>query len=113
MPATLRVALIGPGFMGRMHAHAWRTAPRFFDLPVTPELVVLAGRDAERTAAAAASYGVPESTDDWRTVIDRSDIDVIDICSPGDTHAEIALTALAAGKHVLCEKPLANSVADA
>lgn len=110
---TMRIALIGTGFMGRMHAHAWRTAPRFFDLPVTPVLSVIAGRDAERTAASAARLGFAESTDDWRRVIERDDIDVVDICTPGDSHAEIALAALAAGKHVMCEKPLANDVATA
>ncbi|MCR2815446.1 Gfo/Idh/MocA family protein [Microbacterium jiangjiandongii] len=109
----LRVALIGTGFMGRMHAHAWRTAHRFFDLPVTPELTLLVGRDPERTAAAADTFGFAESTGDWRQAIERDDIDVVDICTPGDTHAEIALAALAAGKHVLCEKPLANDVAEA
>ncbi|MBU4464580.1 MAG: Gfo/Idh/MocA family oxidoreductase [Actinobacteria bacterium] len=109
----LRIALIGTGFMGRMHAHAWRTAPRFFDLPRTPVLALLAGTDAARTAVAADAWGFEESTDDWRRAIERDDIDVIDICTPGDTHAEIALAALAAGKHVLCEKPLANDVADA
>ncbi|MCR2826999.1 Gfo/Idh/MocA family protein [Microbacterium sp. zg.Y909] len=109
----LRVALIGTGFMGRMHAHAWRTAHRFFDLPARPELTLLVGRDPERTAAAADTFGFAESAGDWRQAIERADIDVVDICTPGDTHAEIALAALAAGKHVLCEKPLANDVAEA
>ncbi|QEV98921.1 Gfo/Idh/MocA family oxidoreductase [Microbacterium caowuchunii] len=113
MTTTLRVAIIGGGFMGRMHAHAWRTAPRFFDLARSPGVALLVGRDGDRAAAAAARFDVPESTDDWREAIARDDIDVVDICTPGDTHAEIALAALAAGKHVLCEKPLANSVADA
>lgn len=113
MTTPLRIALIGTGFMGRMHAHAWRTAPRFFDLPRTPVLSLLVGTDAARTAAAAGAWGAEESTDDWRGAIERDDIDVIDVCTPGDTHAEIALAALAAGKHVLCEKPLANNVAEA
>lgn len=113
MPAPLRIAIIGTGFMGRMHAHAWRTAPRFFDLPREPRAVVLVGSDAGRAAAAAERFGIPESADDWRRVIERDDIDAVDICTPGDTHAEIALAALAAGRHVLCEKPLANDIADA
>lgn len=113
MPAPLRIAIIGTGFMGRMHAHAWRTAPRFFDLPREPRAVVLVGSDAGRAAAAAERFGIPESADDWRRVIERDDIDAVDICTPGDTHAEIALAALAAGRHVLCEKPLANDTADA
>jgi predicted dehydrogenase len=109
----LRIALVGAGFMGRMHTQAWRTAPRFFDLPRRPEPVLLVGRRADATADAADRLDWPEHGVDWREAIDRDDIDVIDICTPGDTHAEIALAALAAGKHVLCEKPLANSVADA
>lgn len=110
---VLRVAIIGTGFMGRMHAHAWRTAHRFFSLDATPEIAVLVGRDAARTADAAREFGALAASTDWREVVERSDIDVVDICTPGDTHAEITLAALAAGKHVLCEKPLANSVADA
>jgi len=113
MTTPLRVAMIGTGFMGRMHAHAWRTAHRFFDLPRTPELTLLVGRDPQRTAAAATAFGFDASADDWRRAVERDDIDIVDICTPGDTHAEIALAALAAGKHVLCEKPLANDVAEA
>ncbi|MDN3497023.1 Gfo/Idh/MocA family oxidoreductase [Planococcus sp. APC 4015] len=113
MTTGLRVALIGTGFMGKAHSHAWRTAPRFFDLPLAPTMSVIVGTDPERTAAAAERYGWAESSTDWRAVVERDDIDVVDICSPGDTHAEIAVAALAAGKHVLCEKPLANSLHDA
>lgn len=113
MNKPVRVAVIGTGFMGRMHAQAWRTAHRFFDLPGTPVLSVLVGTNAERTAAAAGRWGFDETATDWRSVVGRPDIDVVDICTPGDTHAEIALAALAAGKHVMCEKPLANDVADA
>ena len=109
----LRIALIGTGFMGRMHTHAWRTAPRFFDLPYEPLPTLLVGRRAGATADAAARLGWPEYSIRWQEAIERDDIDVIDICTPGDTHGEIALAALAAGKHVLCEKPLANSVAEA
>lgn len=112
-PPALRVALIGTGFMGRMHAHAWRTAHRFFRLDVAPQIAVVVGRDAERTDAAAQEFGAGAAATDWREVVQRPDIDVIDICTPGDTHAEITLASLAAGKHVLCEKPLANSVAEA
>jgi predicted dehydrogenase len=109
----LRVAVIGTGFMGRMHAHAWRTAHRFFELPRTPALAVLVGTDADRTRETAALWGFDAASTDWRAVVERADIDLVDICTPGDTHAEIALAALAAGKHVMCEKPLANDVADA
>lgn len=111
--APLRVALIGTAFMGAAHSQAWRTAPRFFDLPREPEMALLVGRSADSTAAQAAKLGWPEWSTNWRDAVSRDDIDVVDICTPGDTHAEIALAALAAGKHVMCEKPLANSVADA
>jgi predicted dehydrogenase len=109
----LGVAMIGHAFMGNAHSQAWRVAPRFFDLPAEPVMQVVAGRDAERAAEAAARLGWADSTDDWRTVLDRDDVQIVDICTPGDTHAEIAVAALAAGKHVLCEKPLANTVAEA
>ncbi|MFC8682864.1 Gfo/Idh/MocA family protein [Microbacterium ureisolvens] len=111
--SPLRIALIGTGFMGRMHTQAWRTAPRFFDLPRTPQTVLLVGRRPDATAEAAARWDWPEHSIDWREAVDRDDIDVVDICTPGDTHAEIAIAALAAGKHVLCEKPVANTVAEA
>ncbi len=109
----LRVGMVGYAFMGAVHSQAWRTAPRFFDLPLTPELTALAGRNAAAAQAAADRMGWDSVETDWRRLIDRDDIDLIDICTPGDTHAEIAIAALQAGKHVLCEKPLANSVAEA
>ncbi len=110
MKPPLRVAMIGHAFMGAAHSQAWRTAPHFFDLPLDPEMAVVVGRDHQRAADAAARLGWAESVTDWREVVARDDIDLIDICTPGDTHEAIALAALAAGKHVLCEKPLANSV---
>jgi len=109
----LGVGMVGHAFMGLAHSHAWQTAPRFFDLPLRPDLAVVAGRDAQRTAAAAERLGWRSSTTDWRELLDRDDVDLVDICTPGDTHAEIAIAALQAGKHVLCEKPLANTVAEA
>ena len=109
----LRVAMIGYGFMGAAHSQGWRTAPRVFDLPVEPEMAVVVGRNADAVAAAARKWGWAESATDWRDVIAREDIDVVDIVTPGDSHAEIAIAALEAGKHVLCEKPLANTVAEA
>ncbi|MBB5642322.1 Gfo/Idh/MocA family protein [Cryobacterium roopkundense] len=109
----LRVALIGHGFMGAAHSQGWRVAPRFFDLPRQPEMSILVGRNAATAAEAAERWGWAESSTDWRAVIDRPDIDVIDIVTPGTSHAEIAIAALNAGKHVLCEKPLANTVAEA
>ncbi|WP_290804572.1 Gfo/Idh/MocA family oxidoreductase [Herbiconiux sp.] len=110
---TLRVALIGYGFMGAAHSVGWRQAPAVFDLPDAVEMAVVVGRNAEAVAEAAAHWGWAESATDWREVIARDDIDIVDIVTPGDSHAEIAIAALAAGKHVLCEKPLANSVEEA
>lgn len=109
----LGVAMVGYAFMGAAHSQGWRTAPRFFDLPVTPVMKVVAGRTAQGVEAAAQKLGWQESSTDWQALLTRDDIDLIDICTPGDSHKEIALAALAAGKHVLCEKPLANSVAEA
>ena len=113
MTQPLRVAMIGAGFMGAAHSQGWRVAPRFFDLPREPQMALLVARDAERTRAAARAWGWQDTSTDWREAIARDDIDVVDIVTPGDTHAEIAIAALAAGKHVLCEKPLANSVHEA
>ncbi len=106
----LRIGMIGYGFMGAAHSHAWRTAHRFFDLPLTPVLATIAGRTESAVTEAAARYGFESSTTRWQDLVEDPEIDVIDICTPGDTHVEIALAALAVGKHVLCEKPLANSV---
>ena len=113
MSQQLRVGMVGYAFMGAAHSQAWRTVNHAFDLPLSAHMTAVCGRSAEAVAAAATKLGWAEHTTDWRTLIDRDDIDLIDICTPGDTHAEIALAALAAGKHVLCEKPLANSVAEA
>nr|WP_296069123.1 Gfo/Idh/MocA family oxidoreductase [uncultured Actinoplanes sp.] len=113
MSEQLRVGMVGYAFMGAAHSQAWRTVNHAFDLPLAARMTAVSGRSPEGVAAAAAKLGWAEHTTDWRTLIARDDIDLIDICTPGDTHAEIALAALAAGKHVLCEKPLANSVEEA
>ena len=110
---SLRVAMIGYGFMGAAHSVGWRQAPRVFDLPEDVELAVVVGRNEQAVAKAAAKWGWAEHATDWREVIARDDIDLVDIVTPGDSHAEIAIAALDAGKHVLCEKPLANSVEEA
>ncbi|WP_284753766.1 Gfo/Idh/MocA family oxidoreductase [Arthrobacter sp. efr-133-R2A-120] len=108
----LGVAAIGYAFMGKAHSNAWRNVASFFDVPAF-EQKVLVGRDAEQVAGAAARYGWAESATDWRQVIERDDIHIVDICAPGWMHAEIAIAALEAGKHVLVEKPLANTLAEA
>ncbi|MBD3779049.1 MAG: Gfo/Idh/MocA family oxidoreductase [Micrococcales bacterium] len=105
--------MVGYAFMGAAHSQAWRTAPRFFDLPRTPVMRVLGGRDAGAVKAAADRLGWEESVTSWQELVARDDVDLVDICTPGSTHAEIAVAALEAGKHVLCEKPLANTVAEA
>jgi predicted dehydrogenase len=111
--APLRVSMVGHGFMGAVHSQAWRVAPRFFDLPRPVEMALLVGRDQEAVQEAASRWGWTRTDDDWRRAVGRDDIDLIDICTPGRAHAEIAIAALQAGKHVLCEKPLANTVAEA
>ncbi|MDN3272038.1 Gfo/Idh/MocA family oxidoreductase [Streptomyces sp. MA15] len=109
----LRVGMVGYAFMGAAHSQGWRTVGRVFDLPLRPEMAVICGRDADAVRAAADRHGWAEAETDWRALVERDDVDLVDICTPGDSHAEIALAALAAGKHVLCEKPLANTVAEA
>lgn len=111
--STARIAMIGYAFMGAAHSQAWRNVHRFFDLDVEPRMSVLVGRNADKARAAADNLGWDAIATDWRDVVTSDEIDVIDICTPGDTHAEIAIAALEAGKHVLCEKPLANTVAEA
>lgn len=109
----LRIGMVGYAFMGAAHSQGWRTAGRVFDLPLRPDMAVICGRDATAVRAAADRHGWAEAETDWHALVRRDDIDLVDICTPGDSHAEIALAALAAGKHVLCEKPLANTVAEA
>lgn len=112
-PGTLGVAVIGYAFMGRAHSDAWRTVGAFRpDLPSVRQQV-LVGRDATEVGRAAQRLGWSESSTDWRSVLERDDIDVVDVCVPGHLHAEIAVAALEAGKHVIVEKPLANSLVEA
>ncbi|QFU94002.1 Gfo/Idh/MocA family protein [Amycolatopsis sp. YIM 10] len=107
------VGLVGHAFMGAVHSHAWRNVHRFFDTPLTPVLAALGGRDELKTKAAAAKYGFAAVETDWRDLVARDDVGLVDVCTPGDSHADIAIAALEAGKHVLCEKPLANTVEEA
>jgi predicted dehydrogenase len=104
--------MIGYAFMGKAHSNAWRNVASFFDVPAF-EQKLLVGRDASGVREAAAKYGWAETATDWRAVLDRDDIHIVDICAPGWMHAEIAIAALEAGKHVLLEKPLANTLAEA
>jgi predicted dehydrogenase len=109
----LRVGLVGYGFMGRAHSNAFLQAPRFFDLPYMPVLQAVCARNPDRAAAFAANWGYESIESDWRALVDRKDIDLIDIASPNDTHADIAIAAARAGKMVLCEKPLGRTAAEA
>lgn len=108
----LGIAMIGYAFMGRAHSQAWRTVGATFDVPEFSRQVIV-GRDESAVAEAASRLDWEEHATSWREVIDREDIDIVDICTPGFLHAEIAIAALEAGKHVLCEKPLANDTAEA
>ncbi|MDO9378317.1 MAG: Gfo/Idh/MocA family oxidoreductase [Nocardioidaceae bacterium] len=113
-PTTdLGVGQVGHAFMGAAHSQAWRTAPAFFDLPLMPRRRVLVGRDHDRTSEVARRFEWESVSTDWHELLTRDDVHLVDICTPSDTHAEIAIAALEAGKHVLCEKPLANSVEEA
>src|SRR5512139_3360601 len=109
----VNVALVGYAFMGRAHSNAWRQVSRFFSPKLTPRLKVICGRDRASVKKAASRLGWDEWTTDWREVVAREDIDVVDVSTPGDSHAEIAIAAARAGKAVLCEKPLANDVREA
>lgn len=109
----LRIGLIGSGFMGRAHVFGFSTADRAFDLPYRLELSKLADVDLETARQAAEDFGFSEATGDWRELLHDPDIDVIDITAPNALHKEMALAAIAAGKHVYCEKPLAPMAADA
>ncbi|GAA4982338.1 Gfo/Idh/MocA family oxidoreductase [Kineococcus glutinatus] len=109
----LGVALVGHSFMGAVHSHAWRTVDHVGSPALRTRRAVLVGRDATRTAEAAELFGWESSSTDWREVLTRDDVHVVDVCTPGDSHAEIAIAALEAGKHVVCEKPLATTVEEA
>lgn len=109
----INVAMIGYQFMGRAHSNAWRQVSRFFDVPVEPVMKVVVGRNEEAVKAASQSLGWEEYATSWEEVINRPDIDLIDICSPGDAHAPQAIAAANAKKIVFCEKPLANTLAEA
>ncbi|MBM3726477.1 MAG: Gfo/Idh/MocA family oxidoreductase [Acidobacteria bacterium] len=109
----LRVALIGQGSMGRAHSNAYAQVGHFFDTPFSIRRQVICGRNAETLGGMAARWGWEETATDWRQVIDRPDIDIVDVATPNTMHAEMAIAAARAGKIVFCEKPLAVSVEEA
>jgi predicted dehydrogenase len=113
MAKTLRVGMIGYGFMGKAHSNAWRQAPYFFPLKAKVELHTICGRNSAGVQAARAQMGWQFATTHWQEVIDSPLIEIVDIVTPNDSHAEIAIAAARAGKHVLCEKPLALNVKQA
>lgn len=105
--------MVGYKFMGKAHAHAWRDLPFYFDVPVQPVLAAVSGRDEAALQQAADVMGFASIETDWHALVERDDIDVVDIVTPNNLHAEIAVAAAKAGKHVICEKPLAMTVAEA
>src|SRR5215469_3446172 len=110
---TLNIGLVGYGFMGRTHSNAFLQAGRFFDLPYRPVLRAVCARNPERSRAFAENWGYTSTETDWRRLVERKDIDLIDIASPNDTHAEIAISAAKTGKMVMCEKPLGRNAGEA
>ncbi|HZF02441.1 MAG TPA: Gfo/Idh/MocA family oxidoreductase [Methylomirabilota bacterium] len=106
MAKTFRVGLIGHRFMGRAHSNAWRQAPKFFNLKANVELHTICGRNAVATQSARAQLGWQHAATDWREIVESPLIDIVDIVTPTNSHAEMAIAAAKNGKHVLCEKPL-------
>jgi predicted dehydrogenase len=111
--STLRLGLIGSGFMGKTYAFGFAAAARVFDLPYEVEMGTLADVSKPQAEAAASALGFGQSTDDWRTIVADPSIHLVDITAPNALHQEIALAAIAAGKHVYCEKPLAPLASEA
>jgi predicted dehydrogenase len=107
MTKPLNIAVIGYGFMGRTHSNAYCQVNHFFDLPYRPVLKVACGRDASKITPFAEKWGYESVETNWKKLLERSDIDLVDICTPNNLHAEIAIAAAKAGKMILCEKPLA------
>src|SRR5262249_24599586 len=107
MSRPLNIGIIGYGFMGRAHSNAYRKVNQFFDLEYQPVLKAACARSEEKLQAFAERWGWQSTEADWRRLVERPDVDAIDICSPNNSHREITLAAAAAGKMVLCEKPLA------
>lgn len=110
MADTIKVGMIGYKFMGKAHSNAYRQVAAYYDVPLRPEMTVICGRDEAGVSAAQEQMGWREHSTDWRQVVNRQDIGLIDISTPGDSHYDIAMAAAEAGKHILCEKPLANTL---
>jgi len=110
---SINVGMIGYKFMGKAHSNAYRALPMFFPDSLTPEMKVICGRNAEAVSAASKQFGWSEFTTDWQELLDRKDIDLIDINAPSNVHKDIAIAAAKAGKHIYCEKPLALTLDDA
>ncbi len=113
MTDSINVALIGSKFMGRAHSNAWLNVARFFDVDPSPVMQTVVGRNAGDLDAFASRWGWHTASTDWRTAITASEIGLVDVATPNDVHAEQAIAALEAGKHVACEKPLAGTLAQA
>ncbi len=114
MANTIGVGLVGYKFMGRAHSNAYRQVATFFpDVALKPELSAVCGRDAAAVQDFAGQFGWHSAETDWQKLIARDDIGLVDVSTPGDTHAPIAIAAAEHGKHVFCEKPLANTLAEA
>src|SRR6187455_619875 len=108
----LNVGMVGYGFMGRIHSNAFRKVSNFFENEHQPVLKAICGRSEANTRAFADTWGYESIETDWRKLVERKDIDAVDICTPNNTHLEIALAAAANGKMILCEKPLSMNVAE-
>jgi predicted dehydrogenase len=108
----LNIGIVGYGFMGRTHSNAYKRVNDFFDVEYRPVLKAVCGRTAEQARAFADRWGYESIETEWRKLVERKDIDAIDICTPNNTHAEIALAAAAAGKMILCEKPLSMNLVE-
>ena len=112
-PREIGIAVVGTGDMARAHAYGYTAAPLMWSLPARPRLLVLCGRDAVRTKRTARALGFADHTTDWRRAVERADVDIVDICTPPGAHAEVIIAAAAAGKAVICEKPLSAALPDA
>src|SRR5258705_1940835 len=112
MAKSLNIGMIGYGFMGRAHSNGYRRVPNFFDLAYQPVLKAACARNADAVKAFADQWGYESIETDWRKLLERKDIDAVDICVPNNLHKEIAIAAAKAGKMILCEKPLAMNSAE-